>query len=129
MSDELCLTIPCKVDGAPKGPQPIYVGPPKGYLCPHCGQSRQRHTTMSKHMGLVMNIPASCPVYKKKDQERRKSVHEHLEQVRQQGYDDTWIWSPEKLAEIQKTVREEIQPLSDGLLEVRERARMNRQDA
>ena len=64
---------------------------------------------MSKHMGLVMNIPASCPVFKKQDADRRASLRKHMEGTREK-------------------VEPEIQPLSDGLLEVRERARMNRQD-
>jgi hypothetical protein len=64
---------------------------------------------MSRHMGLVMNIPASCRVYKKQDADRRAELKKHMEETREKA-------------------EPEIQSLSDGLWEIREREKMNRQD-
>ena len=70
--------------------------------CPHCHARNPRRKPMTMHMGLVVNIPASCPVFKKEDERRRESLRKHSEEAQRRGYDDTWVWSPDKLEALRK---------------------------
>lgn len=69
---ELCITIPCEPAKlwTDKDVRPLYVrigeddwgGDSMAYECPFCSQQHPRRKPMEKHMGMVMNIPAGCPV-------------------------------------------------------------------
>lgn len=70
---ELALFIPCRIDLNAKPERMVLIAAilPDGYedtryVCPDCGAIRIRHKSMSLHMGLVPNMPASCPIYKKR---------------------------------------------------------------
>lgn len=44
------------------------------YECPDCGQRGPRYQPLARHMGLVMNVPASCPTVRALDDARRASA-------------------------------------------------------
>ena len=77
---ELCLTIPCEPASGPDRVAPVlvYLGVDATgavrceYKCPYCGQTGPRVKPLRNHMGLNMNIPASCRVLKQQDEQRRK---------------------------------------------------------
>ena len=112
---ELCLTIPCE-QAKPGGIEPIHVfvgNDPTGaamtrWQCPHCKLLFHRRKPATKHMGLVMNIPAGCSVLMAQDAERRKSLRKWLNETVE-------FTSPDL-------------SLSDELFFIREREKINRQD-
>jgi hypothetical protein len=77
---ELFLSIPCEPASGPDRVRPIYefigldaTGAARcQYRCPYCGQTGPRVKPLRNHMGLNMNIPASCRVLAEQDQARRK---------------------------------------------------------
>ena len=115
MAKELCMTIPCepgKEGEHLKGPIYQFDGTNslEAYRCPHCGRTGPRRKPMERHMGLVMNIPAGCPVLKGEDIRRRKESAKWMEE--------------ERVTAMQKDTEE----LSDALFQMREREKFNRQD-
>jgi hypothetical protein len=111
---ELCLTIPCE-PGKPGGIEPIHIfvgndstgAAMTRWQCPHCKLVFYRRKPATKHMGLIMNIPAGCPVLVAQDDERRKSLRKWLDETREAVDSDS---------------------LSDGLFFLREQEKINRQD-
>jgi hypothetical protein len=82
MGKELCLTIPCEPAKGPDLVRPIYIylgvdctGAARCcYQCPHCGGRGPRALPIRKHMGMQMNIPASCPRLLAEDARRRTKL-------------------------------------------------------
>lgn len=110
---ELCLTIPCETGKfAENEPIHIFIGEDSTgaaqsqWQCPHCKRTFFRRKPCTHHMGLVMNIPAGCPVLKAQDEARRKELRKWLEETREIVYEK----------------------LSDELFYLREQAKLNRQD-
>lgn len=76
---DLELVIPCKPASGPDIVRPIYVflgldasGAARcEYECPHCHGRGPRIKPVKKHMGMIMNEPASCPVLLAEDERRR----------------------------------------------------------
>lgn len=79
MPKTLELVIPCEPAGGPELVRPIYLfigfddaGAARcEYQCPHCGARGPRVQPMRRHMGMVMNVPACCPVLLAQDESRR----------------------------------------------------------
>ena len=93
------ITIPCELAKEPDrvAPRLVYVGEDwtgahgcyEGYRekaapvpaarclyeCPYCGMRNPRRRPLANHMGLNMNIPASCPVLKRQDAARRQTLN------------------------------------------------------
>lgn len=76
----LGLVIPCRVDGKKEGavePIHVFVGLDSTgaamteWRCPHCGMQGPRRKPLCRHMGLGMNVPASCRTLREQDDRRR----------------------------------------------------------
>lgn len=102
MSEELALTIPCRVD-KPDRISPIHVylgddwsGPSAscrpdfrakvkgvpaartGWKCPYCGGIGLARKPVAEHMGLFPDKAASCRVLVEQDRRRRRQMKEGL---------------------------------------------------
>jgi len=81
MAEELCITIPCKPakpwTDADVRPIHVFLGNDSTgaartcWQCPYCKWQFYRRKSCEKHMGMVMNTPAGCPVLKAQDEARR----------------------------------------------------------
>jgi len=77
----LDLWIPCRPGEANKNAlAPVHVAGVAAdgsntsrWMCPHCKHPFFRRKPCLMHMGMVMNVPASCSVLTRED-ERRRSV-------------------------------------------------------
>jgi hypothetical protein len=79
------MYIPCEPAKGPDLVRPIYefVGTKSNgaarcrYRCPHCGGTGPRYQPIARHMGLVMNVKASCKVLLQQDRQRREDGKEN----------------------------------------------------
>ena len=140
----LGLTIPC-APGKPFGPKdvrPIYVfdGNDRtgaaicSYRCPHCNGQFFRSKVCEGHMGMIMNKPASCPVLLEQDEKRRGESRSHNREMRAAAGENEpepapqIEWWKQSAAARQIYAESERAKLSDELVEIREREKLNKQD-
>lgn len=83
--NELYLTIPCEISKPPSiEPIHVFVGNDSTgaaiteWECPYCHLRFKRRKPLTHHMGLIMNIPASCSFLKAQDEKRRRSLRDRL---------------------------------------------------
>lgn len=70
--------------------------------CPLCKMVFERRKPCVSHLERP-----SCRKLVKEDETRRASIRAHMAQVARQGYDDMWVWSPEKIKELQRLAAKE----------------------
>jgi len=91
---DLGLTLPCQQakPWAENDVRPIYVflgddstGAARTcYMCPFCEEYYRSRKACEKHIGMVMNVPAGCPVLKKTNSDRERFVRQNFGKIKKE---------------------------------------------